>query len=339
MPHLFNLTVPLLFLLSSTLIVVSSPSWFLAWIGLEINLIAFIPLLASQNKLAAETTLKYFFIQASASALIFFFSAHNFYYSAITSLFTLRLFPCVGITLALLLKLGAAPLHFWFPAIIEGLTWFTATLLLTWQKIAPFMLLWALTKLVPSILVLFALISALVGALGGISQLLIRKLIAYSSITHIGWMLYSLLLSKLVFIIYFFIYCLLTLTILIVFKSTKTFHLTQLFTPQTPLILEPSILCLNFLSLGGLPPFLGFLPKWVVLKARTTYSMLILALILVLCSVIALYYYLRLSYSAIIITSKTPSYLFNLRRAPSAIKILSLINVTSLPLVALLFIN
>ena len=73
---------------------------------------AFVPLLAAQNKLAAERTIKYFFIQASASALIFYFSLHNFYYSGRGVVIGTSTLPLLGIALALLLKLGAAPLHF-----------------------------------------------------------------------------------------------------------------------------------------------------------------------------------------------------------------------------------
>lgn len=300
---------------------------------------AFVPLLAAQNKLAAERTIKYFFIQASASALIFYFSLHNFYYSGRGVVIGTSTLPLLGIALALLLKLGAAPLHFWFPAIIEGLAWLPSALLLTWQKIAPLILLWLVRPGMAPVLVSCATISAIVGAAGGMSQLLVRKLIAYSSISHIGWMLYSILLSKLTLIVYFLIYRLLTLTIIIIFTTTKTFFLTQLFTHQGPLTLSSRILSLNFLSLGGLPPFLGFLPKWLALKQGITPIILIIALILVICSVVALYYYLRFSYSALIIVFKTPSIISAQLHSPSSINLLCLFRVTGLPLAIMICTN
>jgi NADH:ubiquinone oxidoreductase subunit 2 (subunit N) len=80
--------------------------------ALELNLIAFIPLLISPNKLASESALKYFFIQALGSIFIFFFILTSFFYSSYPLIFNFQFpFPLI-INFALLLKLGAAPFHF-----------------------------------------------------------------------------------------------------------------------------------------------------------------------------------------------------------------------------------
>jgi len=100
-------------LLTGTFVAVSASSWFTAWLGLELNLLSFIPLISSKSNLySSEAALKYFLIQALGSALILA-AAPGFLLNLIE--------PQVIILSALLLKIGAAPVHFWFPSVIQGI--------------------------------------------------------------------------------------------------------------------------------------------------------------------------------------------------------------------------
>lgn len=147
--------------------------------GLELNLLSFIPLIsAKNNQYSSEAALKYFLIQALGSSVIIL--AASF---ALTAAGSAKVLMAV----ALLLKSGAAPFHFWFPRVIEGLQWPSAIILITIQKIAPMSLLSYLT--LEHIFPVFwaaILISAVVGAIGGLNQTLLRKIIAYSSINHMA---------------------------------------------------------------------------------------------------------------------------------------------------------
>nr|YP_010016396.1 NADH dehydrogenase subunit 2 [Perlomyia isobeae]QOI73902.1 NADH dehydrogenase subunit 2 [Perlomyia isobeae] len=286
-------------LLSGTLIAVSANSWFGAWIGLEINLLSFIPLMTNVNNLTTtEAALKYFLIQAIASATLLFsvilttliFNSNEF-----TSLSTTP--PMMLISSALLLKTGAAPFHFWFPGVMEGLNWMNCLVLMTWQKIAPLMLLsYSLTMNVFTISIIF--ICMIIGSLGGLNQTSLRKILAYSSINHLGWMVAALSMSSSVWYLYFLTYAFLSTTIILSLNLFKLFHVNQIFSLN---FVSPSFkfsIFTNFLSLGGLPPFLGFLPKWIVIQSLADSTMIFLIVTMVVLTLITLFYYLRLSFTA-----------------------------------------
>nr|AGI51564.1 NADH dehydrogenase subunit 2 [Sinochlora retrolateralis] len=282
-------------LILGALIALSSNSWLGAWMGLEINLLSFIPLMTNpKNTFSTEASLKYFLIQALASAILLFSvillylnmplpTSFNPYYMLISS--------------ALLLKMGAAPFHFWFPGTMEGLNWINCLLLMTWQKITPLMLL-SYTLPLNTSLTLVIISSIIIGSLGGLNQSSLRKLMAYSSINHIGWMLAALSSSNNTWLFYFTIYSFLSVSVISIFMMSCTYHANQLnltLTNNTPLKF-----CLFFLllSLGGLPPFLGFLPKWLVIQTLVESNQLFLLTIMVITTLLTLFFYLRLSFTS-----------------------------------------
>lgn len=204
---------------------------------------------------------------------------------------------------ALLTKIGAAPFHYWFPEVIEGLNWVNCLILLTWQKIAPIILLInnALNEKFIIFIISFCLI---ISALSGFNQIRIRKIIAYSSINHIGWMLSSIIISKSIWRIYFLIYTFISINLIFIFQKFNCFYLTQIIY----LINQNKILkinfFLNFLSLGGIPPFIGFFPKWLNINWLISSNNFFLPLILIILTLIILFIYLRTIFSSIIINHR-----------------------------------
>nr|DAA06234.1 TPA_exp: NADH dehydrogenase subunit 2 [Drosophila mojavensis] len=296
---MFNNSSKILFtamMIIGTLITVTANSWLGAWMGLEINLLSFIPLMSDSNNLkSTEASLKYFLTQALASTVLLFsvillMLKNNMNYEISNS------FISMIITSTLLLKSGSAPFHFWFPNLMDGLTWMNALLLMTWQKIAPLMLISYLNT--KNILLISVILSVIVGAIGGLNQTSLRKLMAYSSINHLGWMLSALMLNESVWLIYFLFYSLLSFTLIFMFNIFKLFHLNQLFSWYSCNKILKFVLFTNFLSLGGLPPFLGFLPKWIVIQQLTFCNQYFQLLILLVTTLITLFFYLRMCYSA-----------------------------------------
>lgn len=102
----------------------------------------------------------------------------------------------------LLLKNGAAPFHFWFPGVIEGLSWINGLILITWQKIAPLILI--SYNINYNFFLISIILSIIIGALGGLNQTSLRKLIAFSSINHLGWILIAIINNELLWFTYFF---------------------------------------------------------------------------------------------------------------------------------------
>nr|YP_009441656.1 NADH dehydrogenase subunit 2 [Byturus ochraceus]AOY39175.1 NADH dehydrogenase subunit 2 [Byturus ochraceus] len=291
-------------MISGTLISISAYSWFSMWLGLEINLISVIPLFKkTKNMFSSESTIKYFVTQALASAVILFtvilFSLHS-------EMLLVNMNKALNLMLnsALLTKMGAAPFHFWFPEVMEGLNWNNCFILLTWQKIAPLILVMYNSDL--SMFFLIIIISSmLIGGIMGLNQISMRKILAYSSINHIGWMIAAIFNSQSIWMIYFIIYTLITLNIILMLKMLNIFFLKQLFYSLNNKMMLKLFFMMNFLSLGGLPPFLGFLPKWLTVNFMINSKFYFLAFTMIILTLITLFYYMRITFSSIILNSKS----------------------------------
>nr|YP_010713131.1 NADH dehydrogenase subunit 2 [Cadrema minor]WDA94010.1 NADH dehydrogenase subunit 2 [Cadrema minor] len=341
---MFNNSSKIMFifmLIFSTIITISSNSWLGAWMGLEINLLSFIPLMSDTNLMSTEASLKYFLTQALASSILLFsfilmMICQNF---EIYNLLNSSNFSNLMIFSSLLLKTGAAPFHFWFPNIIEGLSWMNCFILMTWQKIAPFML---MSYLINEIMMLVcAILSVMFGALGGLNQSLLRKLMAYSSINHLGWMISSLMLNENMWLIYFMFYTFLTFNMVYMFNIWKIFHINKmfsLFSQSKPL---KFMMMFNLLSLGGLPPFLGFIPKWLIINQLTINNQLLLTFILISFTLITLYFYLRICYSGFMLNNYELNWILNNQINKNQINLYmysSSISILGLPLISLIYI-
>lgn len=268
------------------LITISSNNWIIAWIGLEINLYSFIPLLLqSSNNQEKEAAIKYFLIQAFASTLLLLANIYLSY-----SLWSIYIF-----IFSLLTKLGAAPCHFWFPPIIASLSWNICWLVSTLQKLAPLSLLrQTILILSPSYISLTAIIGTLIGGLGGFNQTQLRTILAYSSISHTGWILASILTSPFITILYFFSYLILITAIIYTLNTLSNYAVNFTLNPLRLLKIPKVLLIINILRLAGLPPLFGFFPKLILISSLIFIKIYFLSLILTLCSIINLYFYLKI---------------------------------------------
>nr|QBF01212.1 NADH dehydrogenase subunit 2 [Stegana sp. 1413 JL-2019] len=311
---MFNNSSKILFMIimmMGSLITITSNSWLGAWMGLEINLLSFIPLMSDNNNLmSTEASLKYFLVQAMAStvllfAIILMMMKNNINYEINLSYITMIILS------SLLLKSGAAPFHFWFPNIMEGLSWMNCLLLMTWQKIAPLMLISHVN--IKLLLFMSIILSVMIGSLGGLNQSSMRKLMAFSSINHLGWMLMALNSNETIWLIYFLMYSFLSFTLTFMFNNFKIFHFNQMFSLFLKSKILKFILLMNFLSLGGLPPFLGFLPKWLVIQQLTMENQYFMLTILMMSTLITLFFYLRICYSAFMLNYHENNWLINIQ--------------------------
>nr|YP_010329759.1 NADH dehydrogenase subunit 2 [Cleora fraterna]UNP54485.1 NADH dehydrogenase subunit 2 [Cleora fraterna] len=277
----------------STMISISSNSWFGCWIGLEINLMSFIPLISkSNNLLASEAALKYFLTQSIASI--------NFLFYIIMKLLLFKNFEInsiisMMINSSMLMKMGAAPFHFWFPNIVEGLSWFNNFILMTWQKITPMILLsYYFNK---NLLIFSILLNIVIGAIGGLNQTSLRKMMAFSSINNLGWMISSIMISENLWMFYLIMYSFLISTMCFFFYMMNSYFINQLFIMNFKPIIKINLL-FNFLSLGGLPPFIGFFPKWIIVNFLMMNNFYLMTFIFVMMSLITLFFYIRIIYSS-----------------------------------------
>nr|QJX65646.1 NADH dehydrogenase subunit 2 [Amorophaga japonica] len=280
----------------STLISISSNSWLGCWIGMEINLLSFIPIITNSfNLMSSEASLKYFLTQSIASMNFLFIIIMNM---SNFNLFEYKNFSTILINITLLMKMGAAPLHFWFPNIMEGLSWMNCFLLMTWQKITPMILMSYYYNL--TFLMIPMLLSIMIGSFSGFNQTSLRKLMAFSSINHLGWMISTIMMSNIYWNIYFIIYSMLMILMTLMFYNFNLMYMNQLFFSNINKMIK-LIIFMNLLSLGGLPPFLGFFPKWIIINFMIMNNMFIFIFIFVLSALITLFFYIRITYSSFMI--------------------------------------
>nr|WNH17279.1 NADH dehydrogenase subunit 2 [Mulloidichthys flavolineatus] len=294
------LTALLLFALGlGTTITFASSHWLVAWMGLEVNTLAILPLMARHHHpRAVEATTKYFLIQVTGAALLLFATCTSAWLTGEWEIKqTTHVYPNTMAMIALTLKLGLAPMHIWLPEVLQGLDLSMGLLVSTWQKFAPMILLVQIAPSDSNLLIIMGVISTLLAGWAALNQTQIRKILAYSSIAHLGWMVVVLQFSVGLTLLTLLVYTIMTSSAFLIFSKNKTTTINSLGISwaETPAItaLAPLIL----LSLGGLPPLTGFMTKWLILQELTKQGLSALATLTALSALLSLYFYLRLSYA------------------------------------------
>nr|WMD31119.1 NADH dehydrogenase subunit 2 [Cyanolyca cucullata hondurensis] len=286
-----------------TTITISSNHWVMAWTGLEINTLAILPLISkSHHPRAIEAATKYFLVQAAASTLVLFSSMTNAYFTGQWDITQLT-HPTSSLilTAAISMKLGLVPFHFWFPEVLQGSPLTTGLLLSTAMKFPPITLLFMTSQsLNPTLLTTMAILSVTLGGWMGLNQTQTRKIMAFSSIAHLGWMAIILIYHPKLTLLNFYLYAMMTAAVFLTLNSMKILNLSMLMTAWTKAPSLSTILLLTLLSLAGLPPLTGFLPKLLIIQELTKQNMAPAATMISLSSLLGLFFYLRLAYCATI---------------------------------------
>jgi NADH-ubiquinone oxidoreductase chain 2 len=280
------------FLIFRVFLVVSAESWFIVWVGLEINAIAFVPLiLVKSNKYSSEARVKYFLVQAFGSVII------------IRGLLLKRCnWASIEYLLAggVILKIGGAPFHQWLPSMVEGRSWNCLIVLFVVQKISPLVAVTFLLKDSSYCVLIYVVIvcRSLVGRVGGLITPSLRKIMAYSSISHLGWAIRRLMISSLAWAGYYFIYSLVLFRVADLFNKEEAFSLNQLILGEKR---TRGLIGLSLLSLGGLPPFRGFVPKFLVRVGLLQHGTYFIFVILLSGTFLSLFFYVRIVLSGLIL--------------------------------------
>nr|AIT96198.1 NADH dehydrogenase subunit 2 [Falco vespertinus] len=338
MSPLTKLTFSLSLLLGTT-ITISSNHWMLAWTGLEINTLAIIPFISkSHHPRAIEATIKYFLVQATASALILLSSTINAQFTGQWDITQLTQ-PTASLllTTAVAMKLGLVPFHFWFPEVMQGSPMTTALLLSTLMKLPPITILFLTApSLNPPLLTTMAIASAAVGGWMGLNQTQIRKILAFSSIAHLGWMTIILMYNPKLTMMTFYLYSVMTTSIFLALNTTNSLKLPTMMTSWTKAPALSASMMLALLSLAGLPPLTGFLPKWLIIQELTKQEMSTTAMIISMLSLLGLFFYLRLAYcSTITLPPNTANFMkqwYNNKPTSTPIATLTSLSILLLPL-------
>nr|QCT84065.1 NADH dehydrogenase subunit 2 [Hemidactylus kangerensis] len=295
-------------LATSTIITSMSTHWLLAWLSLELNTLSILPIMMKHpHPRMTEATTKYFLIQATAAASILFASTINAWQTGQWSITnTNSMTATTLITIAIMLKLGLAPVHLWYPEIMQGVSMHTAMLISTWQKLAPLALLYMMhNTLSPTLILTLGLLSALIGGWTGLNQTQTRKIMAFSSIAHMGWLMAALSMNQNLTTLTMMAYITTTIAMFTIMAATttKTAYDTGTTWAMSPTLM--TMMMITLMSLGGLPPLTGFMPKWLIIKDLASANLPLVGATLLTASLPSLYFYTRLAYLAMLTTPPT----------------------------------
>jgi NADH-quinone oxidoreductase subunit N len=322
---IFKIEYPILILCSilGMMVMISSNDLIVFYMGLELQSLS-LYVLASFNRdnlKSSEAGLKYFVLSALSSGLLLYGCSLIYGFSTSTNFDIIAesinydqyglTFGLVFILVGLAFKISAVPFHMWAPDVYEGSPTCVTLFFAIVPKVA------ALTVFIrflyvpfvgmidqwQSIVVFLAIASIIFGAVAAIGQNNLKRLIAYSSISHIGYALAGLSVGTnegiQSSIIYIFIYLVMNLGLfscLFMMKRNNEYFETiedlSGLSKNHPLI-SLSLLVILF-SLAGIPPLAGFFAKFYIFKSVIDQSMYFLAIVGLLSTVIAAFYYLRI---------------------------------------------
>nr|YP_009987492.1 NADH dehydrogenase subunit 2 [Bambusiphaga furca]QBZ37952.1 NADH dehydrogenase subunit 2 [Bambusiphaga furca] len=270
----------LMMMLTTTTMSLMINNWLFMWILMEINLFMFMPLM-SKNKIN-DQSIKYFIIQSFSSHLLMF---------SILMVSILMMPPknSLIVMIALMMKTGMAPLHLWLPEIMNKMKWNECLMLASPLKIIPMILMSKFTSM--KMVIIPMMLSLMMGCLSGLNQTCLKKMMAFSSIFNLAWMISSFMTSKKVMLLFMMIYTSLNFKIMMFFKKMNIQYMNQI----NQLELKKKIkINMMILSLSGLPPMMGFFPKWMILKEMVMKSN-IMCFTMIMTSLISMFMYMQIS--------------------------------------------
>ena len=303
---MYRVTSTFLFLtvILGTAIVASSEKWFVVWVGLELRTLAIIPILCSGfTPRSVEAAIKYFLVQALRAALLLKRALVQAWLTGSWSTSVpLNLTRQISLSIALAFKIGLAPCHFWFPDVLQGLPLIQGLLISTWQKIAPLIILFSFSDLVFSkIVIALGLFSVLVGGWGGLNQTQMRKILAFSSIAHMGWISLTSTYYREAAFVMLVLYLTIKTAIFLTAKFLGALTLGHLKVISQLSPLSTIILVLIVLSLGGLPPLTGFMVKFISLYHLISKKFIVFSTLLIIGRLLRLFFYLRITFNVALV--------------------------------------
>lgn len=341
----FEYTLLLLFSTCSMLLLISASDFISMYLAIEMQSLCLYVLAASKrnSEFSTEAGLKYFLLGAFSSGILLFGCSILYGLTGLTGFQSFaKLFSGVGGSLAMetqsflsvgilfiavgfLFKLTAAPFHFWAPDVYEG----APTSVTAFFSIAPKLAIMAVFLRLflvgfydflfswQSILIVSSLLSLFIGSFGAVSQTRVKRLLVYSSIGHMGYLLMGVASGTVEgvqsVLLYLCIYSVMTLNIFAIVLSLRDEQTGQnvkyiedmsMLSKSHPLLAFS--LTLTMFSMAGIPPLAGFCSKFYLFFAALSSSLYFLAVFGILSSMLSCFYYLRVIKTMYFDQSKQP---------------------------------
>ena len=314
--------------LIGTMIMISAHSLLILYLGIELLSLSLYALIGFNKKssLSSEAAIKYYVLGAMSSGVLLFgislvygFTGSINYSEIANIVDTVQInsveylgiiFGIIFITASLCFKFGVAPFHMWVPDIYQGSLVSTTTLLSTLPKIAVFIVFLKLfyipflsmTNVWSDILIFVGMLSIIIGSIFALTQENIKRLLAYSAISNIGFIVLSLglvtndgLQASLYYTIVYSLTALASFGIIthITCNSHGIEKISDLAGLSKTHPYYAILILITMLSSAGIPPMIGFHAKLIVIQALINSEYIILSILVVLMTVISAYYYLK----------------------------------------------
>ncbi|SEH08024.1 NADH-quinone oxidoreductase subunit NuoN [Candidatus Venteria ishoeyi] len=308
------------------MVMISAHHLLTLYLGLELLSLSLYALVAIQrdSSQASEAAMKYFVLGALASGILLYGMSILYGLTGTLELSEiakaiatgqiepqLLSFALVFIIAGLAFKLGAVPFHMWLPDVYQGAPTAITLFIGSAPKLAAFaMVMRILSEALPDLhhdwqnmLIILAVLSIALGNIVAIAQTNIKRMLAYSTISHMGFLMLGLLVAKpdgySAAMFYTIVYALMSMGgfAMLLLLSRAGFdaeNLDDLKGLNTRSPWYAFIMMVIMLSMAGIPPFLGFWAKWAVLSQVVAHGFIWLAVLAVIFSVIGAFYYLRI---------------------------------------------
>jgi len=320
------------------MVMISSNDFLVFYLGLELQALSLYLLAAidRSSEKSSEAGMKYFVLGCLASGMLLFGISMIYGFSGTTNFHALNnlyatenaeaykniplgaMFGFVMVLIAMFFKISAAPFHMWAPDVYQGSATISTTFFAT---VAKFTTVIALINIfsrvilgwpgIENIFLLVSLLSLIVGSFGAIFQKNLKRLLAYSSIGHMGFILLAMAAfskdSFVACVFYMIIYTVISIGSFGFLSLIKTKHSSEIKTKHSSeleisslsgLVKTNPLMAFNLavlmFSTAGIPPLAGFFSKFYILSAAMSRGLLIYAIIAIIFSVISAFYYLRI---------------------------------------------
>nr|AEO18314.1 NADH dehydrogenase subunit 2 [Ricania marginalis] len=258
----------------------SSSSMLMTWMMMEINLMAFLPIM-TKSKIMKDQPMKYLIIQSLASSTMLMSILLNSMNESPLSI-SLMLMG------SMLMKMGLMPFHMWVPMIMNSMSWQNCFIMITWQKIIPTIIISQMLKM--SLMMLPMCLTLVLSPVIAMNQTSMKKIMSYSSMSNSPWMITSMMNSKSQFMTFFLIYTTINLMIMKKMKEMNLIFINQMKMEKP---MKKLSMIVNMLSMSGMPPMMGFFPKWMILQSTIKFS-LTLSVSMILSSMISTFIYVKM---------------------------------------------
>ena len=312
--------------LTGMLLMISSNDLLSLFMSMELQSLSLYILVSFSRDdfISSEAGVKYFIIGSLSTCIFLFgtslvyglvgstsFNEISIFMSDLYSTPTMLIVGLIFILVSLSLKISAAPFHMWTPDVYQGAPSIVTSILSTLPKIAAFgvlirLLVYPFGEIIidwGKILIILSITSMIIGSLGALLQTDLKRLMAYSTINHIGFILMGLIPGSeegiTAICIYLIFYITMNLGIFLFILNMQRDQinvssikdLSGLYRSQP---LMAGCLAIILFSMAGIPPMAGFIGKLIILNIVIDNNLFFLAVIAVLTSVIAAFYYIRL---------------------------------------------